>query len=120
VRRIAIIDDVEDNLDLLFHMLSASYDVSRYAHGKEALAGLPSNIPDLVILDVSLPDIDGFEVLRLIRQERTLSRVPVIALTARAMRSDREKCLAAGFTDYVSKPILDIDDFLNRIAHHIS
>jgi len=119
VRRIAIIDDVEDNLDLLYHMLSALYDVSRYAHGSEALAGLPSNVPDLVILDVSLPDIDGFEVLRRIRQQQALRRVPVIALTAHAMKGDRDKCMAAGFTDYVSKPILDLDDFLNRIAGHI-
>ena len=69
MRRIAIIDDVEDNLDLLYHVLSDLYDVSRYAQGKEALAGLSSNVPDLVILDVSLPDIDGFEVLRRMRQE---------------------------------------------------
>jgi two-component system, cell cycle response regulator DivK len=120
VRRIAIIDDVEDNLDLLYHVLSDLYDVSRYAQGKEALAGFPSNVPDLVILDVSLPDIDGFEVLRRMRQEQALGRVPVIAVTAHAMKGDREKCLTAGFTDYVAKPILDIDDFLNRIAGHIA
>jgi CheY-like chemotaxis protein len=119
VRRIAIIDDVEDNLDLLHHMLSASYNVSRYAHGKEALAGLPSNPPDLVILDVSLPDLDGFDVLRMIRKDLGLE-MPVIAVTARAMMGDRERCLAAGFTDYISKPILDLDGFLNRIAFHIS
>ena len=120
MRRIAIIDDVEDNLELLYHMLAASYEVSRYAHGREALAGLPANVPDLVILDVSLPDIDGFEVLCRMRQERMLDRVPVIAVTAHAMKGDREKCLAAGFTDYISKPILDIDAFLTRIARHIS
>ena len=119
MQRIAIIDDVEDNLDLLYHMLSALYDVSRYAHGNDALAGLPSNVPDLVILDVSLPDIDGFEVLRRMRQQPVLGRIPVVAVTAHAMKGDREKCMAAGFTDYVSKPILDLEDFLNRIAAHI-
>src|SRR5262245_55825822 len=100
-------------------MLVASYEVSRYGHGQQALAGLPSNIPDLVILDVSLPDIDGFEVLRQIRQLTVFNRIPVVAVTAHAMKGDREKCLAAGFTDYVSKPILDIEDFLRCIAGHI-
>ena len=73
--------------------------------GKSAMEGLPTLKPDLVLLDISLPEMDGTEVLRRIREHPDLQTLPVIALTAHAMAGDREKYLAAGFNDYVSKPI---------------
>jgi CheY-like chemotaxis protein len=63
--------------------------------------------PDVVLLDISLPELDGVEVLRRMRADPVLHTVPVIAVTAHAMAGDRQKFLAAGFDDYLTKPILD-------------
>ena len=117
--KIAVIDDVEDNREFLYFILSDRYDVIRYGSGGEALSGISVERPDLVILDISLPDINGFDVLAEMRRDTSLSRTRVIAVTAHAMAGDREKCLAAGFDGYVSKPILDVDEFLNGIAKHL-
>jgi two-component system sensor histidine kinase/response regulator len=81
--------------------------VVEYENGFDALAGLAQALPDLVLLDISLPEMDGTEVLRRIRADAKLRDLPVIALTAHAMSGDREKYLAAGFNDYVTKPIVD-------------
>jgi CheY-like chemotaxis protein len=72
--------------------------------------------PDLVLLDISLPDLDGYAILNAIRKNPALTRLPVIALTAHAMTGDRDKILAAGFNDYVAKPIDDEAILLNSIA----
>ena len=74
---------------------------------RAALEGLHKEKPDLVLLDVSLPEMDGTEVLHRIRADANLRELPVIALTAHAMAGDREKYLAAGFDEYVTKPIVD-------------
>jgi CheY-like chemotaxis protein len=73
----------------------------------EAVEGLPDNVPDVILLDISLPEMDGTEVLTWIREQDSLKHLPVIALTAHAMSGDRDKFLAAGFNDYVTKPIVD-------------
>ena len=78
-----------------------------YENGVDALAGLTAHLPDLVLLDISLPGMDGNEILARIRADERLRRLPVIALTAHAMAGDREKYLAAGFNDYITKPIVD-------------
>jgi CheY-like chemotaxis protein len=93
--------------------------VVEYETGIAALEGLPRDKPDLVLLDVSLPEMDGTEVLRRLRVDPALSRLPVIALTAHAMAGDREKYLAAGFDDYVSKPIVDEQVLLEAIRRHL-
>lgn len=104
---IAVVEDNADNRLLLQALLGSHYDLVEYENGADALAGLAAARPDLVLLDISLPGMDGNEILRRIRQESALKALPVVALTAHAMSGDRERFLAAGFNDYVTKPIVD-------------
>ena len=119
LRRIAVVEDNPDNRLLVRAILGDLYEVHEYETGPEALEGLRKHRPDLVLLDVSLPGIDGPTVLSLIRSDDDLRALPVIALTAHAMAGDREKLLAAGFDDYVAKPIMEEDVLLGAIAKRL-
>jgi CheY-like chemotaxis protein len=116
VKTIAVIEDNADNRLLLGAMLGERYHVAEYEDGPSGLEGLHRQRPDLVLLDVSLPGMDGPEVLRRIRADASLRSLPVIALTAHAMAGDRERYLALGFNHYVAKPIVDEDELLGAIA----
>ena len=105
--RIAVVEDNPDNRLLVQAILEDRYELTEYETGTEAVAGLARNRPDLVLLDISLPEMDGTEVLRWIRDQDDLKDVPVVALTAHAMTGDRDKYLRQGFDDYVTKPIID-------------
>lgn len=107
MKQIAVVEDNPDNRLLVRVILEPLYGVTEYEDGFAALAGLRQERPDLVVLDVSLPELDGTEVLRRLRADAGLRDLPVIALTAHAMSGDREKFLAEGFDDYVTKPIVD-------------
>jgi CheY-like chemotaxis protein len=85
----------------------------------EAIEGFRKTRPDVVILDISLPEMDGTEILRRIRDDVVLQDLPVIALTAHAMVGDREKYLSVGFNDYVAKPILDMNVLFSTIQRWI-
>jgi two-component system, cell cycle response regulator DivK len=113
--KIAVVEDNPDNRLLVNAILEDSYEISEYETGVEAVEGLAGNPPDLVLLDISLPEMDGTEVLAWIRHQPQFRELPVIALTAHAMAGDREKYLAAGFNDYVTKPIVDEDVLLGAI-----
>jgi two-component system cell cycle response regulator DivK len=113
---VAVVEDNADNRLLLQAILGGLYDLVEYENGIDALAGLKTGLPDLVLLDISLPGMDGNEILARIRADRTMRRLPVIALTAHAMAGDREKYLAAGFNDYITKPIVDETILLDAIA----
>ena len=104
---IAVVEDNADNRLLLQAILDGQYDLVEYENGVDALAGLSASLPDLVLLDISLPGMDGNEILARIRADSELRKLPVIALTAHAMSGDREKYLSAGFNDYITKPIVD-------------
>ena len=105
--KIAVVEDNPDNRFLVQALLEDTYEISEFETGQEAVAGLLEDNPDLVLLDISLPEMDGTEVLVWIREQDAFKELPVIALTAHAMAGDREKYLAAGFNDYVTKPIID-------------
>ncbi len=115
MKRIALVEDNEDNRLLVEAFLGERYALDLYASGDEALAGIETRTPDLVLLDISLPIMSGSEVLRRIREHPSLYKLPVIALTAHAMSGDREKFLAEGFDDYISKPILGFDKLYEPI-----
>ena len=109
---IALVDDNEDNRILIQALLGARYEIVEYASGQEALEGIPTRPPELVLLDVSLPEMDGLEILRRLRKRPDLGSIPVVAFTAHAMVGDRERLLAAGFDEYVSKPIVSEKDLI--------
>ncbi len=113
--KIAVVEDNPDNRLLVNAILEDHYEITEYESGVEAMAGLPQDPPDLVLLDISLPQMDGTEVLGWLRRQAQFERLPVIALTAHAMAGDREKYLAAGFDDYVTKPIVDEEVLLEAI-----
>ena len=113
--RIAVVEDNLDNRLLVQAILEDEYEISEYESGKEVLDGLADDIPDLILLDISLPGMDGTEVLEWVRSQELLSDLPVIALTAHAMSGDREKYIEMGFDDYVTKPIVDEDVLLGAI-----
>ena len=104
---VAVIEDNRDNRMLLDAILGDDFVIDEYAAGAEALAAMPHRVPDVVLLDVSLPGMDGLEVLARMRGDPALRDVPVVAVTAHAMAGDRDRYLAAGFDGYVPKPIVD-------------
>ena len=113
--KVAVVEDNPDNRMLVQALLEDRYDLTEYETGVEAVRGLPDAIPDVVLLDISLPEMDGTEVLAWMRTQEALKDLPVIALTAHAMAGDREKFLSIGFNDYVTKPIIDEDVLIEAI-----
>jgi CheY-like chemotaxis protein len=107
LKHIALVEDNPDNRLLVRAILEDLYEIVEYESGTEAIAGMRTHRPVLVLLDISLPGMDGMAVLAAIRADDALRALPVIALTAHAMTGDREKYLGAGFDDYVTKPIVD-------------
>ncbi len=90
------------------------YSILEAVDGEEGLKKTLAEIPDLVLLDMSLPEIDGFTVVRKIKENKETRHIPVIALTARVMKGDREKILEAGCDDHIAKPI-DPEEVLKKI-----
>ncbi len=115
MKRIAVVEDNRDNRLVVEAILEDLYDLVEFPSGSAAVAGLAEAGPDLVLLDISLPEMDGTEVLKAIREDPALRHLPVVALTAHAMTGDRERYLALGFDDYVTKPILDEQVLLDAI-----
>jgi CheY-like chemotaxis protein len=113
MKRIALVEDNPDNRLLVQAILEDHYHVTEYENGVDALAGIRADRPDLVLLDISLPGMDGTEVLSALRGEPELRGLPVVAITAHALAGDRERYLAAGFDDYVAKPIVDQEQLLD-------
>jgi CheY-like chemotaxis protein len=115
MKTIAVVEDNADNRLLLRAFLADTYEIVEYETGMAALEAFASALPDVVLLDVSLPGMDGLAILARIRGDERLKKLPVVALTAHAMHGDRERFLTAGFDDYVSKPIIDEQILLNAL-----
>ena len=106
MRRILVVDDQESGREFVRTALErAGCVVEEAADGVEALAKIMADPPGLVLLDLHMPGLDGFGVMERLRQDKFYASLPVVALTASAMRGDRERVLAAGFVDYMTKPI---------------
>jgi CheY-like chemotaxis protein len=116
VTTVALVEDNADNRLLVQALLGGLYELREYATGGDALTAFEQDPPDLVLLDISLPGISGLEVLARIRADARLKHLPVVALTAHAMQDDRDTYMAAGFDDYVTKPIVDEMILLRAIA----
>ncbi|MGQ9907844.1 MAG: response regulator [Candidatus Flexifilum sp.] len=117
--RILYVEDNPQNMRLVRKILiGAGYEVVEATCGTEALATIEADCPTLVLMDVNLPDIDGLEVTRRLRQDERYAHLPIIALTANAMHGDRERCLAAGCSGYIPKPITKLE-LLNTVSHHL-
>ena len=109
---ILVVEDNEKNMKLLRDILQATgYIPLEATTGEEALALAAEKAPALVLMDIQLPDIDGSEALRRLRADERTAGIPVLALSAQAMRGERERFLAAGFDGYLSKPV-DIDELV--------
>ena len=118
--RLAVVEDNPDNRLLIQALIGDRYDIVEYETGQDALDGIRADPPDLVLLDISLPGMDGTEVLAALRTEARFEHLPVVALTAHAMAGDREKYLALGFDEYVTKPIVDEDVLIGAIERWLS
>jgi CheY-like chemotaxis protein len=114
--KILLVEDNEMNRDMLSRRLGrAGHSVVTAVDGQEGLDKAASEAPDVVLMDMSLPGIDGWEATRRLRADTATASLPVIALTAHAMAGDREKAIAAGCGDYDTKPV-DMPRLLGKIA----
>lgn len=118
-KRILVVEDNSDNRILITDVLtSLDYEVIVAIDGEEGVAMAKSEHPDLILMDLSLPKMDGWTATGLIKGQNNLSHIPIIALTAHAMVGDRERALEAGCNDYISKPI-DLRELANKLQQYL-
>jgi two-component system cell cycle response regulator DivK len=116
--QVLVVEDNERNMKLFRDVLQASgFRTLEATTGERAVELALEHQPDLVLMDIQLPDIDGVEALDRLRADDKFASVPVLALTAQAMEGDRERFLAAGFDGYLSKPV-DIADFVATVKRY--
>src|SRR5262249_41557164 len=119
--RILVAEDNPVNQHVIVRLLAKlGHAVTLAENGVQALAAIDREAFDIVLMDIQMPEMDGFEATRAIREREAATghRVPIVAMTAHAMKGDRERCLAAGMDDYLSKPVqrLELEKVLNRLA----
>jgi CheY-like chemotaxis protein len=115
MRKILIVDDNESNIKFLRILLSKTgYNVLEANNGKDAIDLAIKETPSLILMDIMMPGLDGFEALKILKSLNNVKNIPVIAITALAMKGDKEKILDAGFIDYISKPV-DYKELLEKI-----
>lgn len=113
--KILIVEDNEVNRDMLSRRLrKKGYDVVIAVDGQEGIDKAKDGKPDLILMDISLPGMDGMEATRRLKADESTRAIPVIALTAHAMEGDREQAMAAGCDEYESKPV-EFDQLLSKI-----
>ncbi len=118
MKSIFMVEDDRDNADLVMDYFDSDYSFSLYQSSSEAWAAIQhpnTTIPDLFLLDIGLPGMDGVQLLQNIRRKSRMSDVPAIALTAHAMESDKDRFISAGFNAYISKPITDFEKLRETI-----
>jgi two-component system cell cycle response regulator DivK len=117
---ILLVEDNERNLKLLRDVLDyAGYDVRVARTAEDGISLAVSEPPDLVLMDLQLPGIDGMEALRRLRESPRTADIPVVAVTAQAMKDDRERALDAGFNGYIEKPI-SVRTFPDQVRRFLS
>ena len=118
MKRVLIVEDVELNRDLLVQLLEEDYALLTATNGAAGIELATRERPDLILMDLSLPVVDGWEATRRIKANPALRHIPIIALTAHAMMGDEDKARAAGCDDYLSKPI-DEDLLFEKLARFL-
>ena len=114
-KKILIVDDDPRNIFALkLTLKSRGYQIVSCTMAQEAIQILKENTVYIILMDMMMPEMDGYEAVKIIRNTPGMSQIPVIAVTAQAMPEDRQKCLDAGAQDYVSKPI-DVDQLVTAI-----
>jgi len=117
---ILVVEDNELSMKLFRDVLLATgYDAIEATTGAEAVELAAERTPDLVLMDIQLPDFDGIEALRRLRTDVRTAAIPVLAVTAQAMLGDRERFLAAGFDGYVAKPV-NVGELIGTVQKHCS
>jgi two-component system cell cycle response regulator DivK len=115
MRKILIVEDVEYNRDLLVQLLEEEYEVMTAADGAAGIQAAAHHRPDVILMDLSLPGVDGWEATRRLKARPETEAIPVIALTAHAMQGDEDRARACGCDDYLTKPI-DEDQLFAKLA----
>ncbi len=119
MKRILVVEDNEKNMYLISFILKKNnYEVIEARNGEQGIELAIKEKPDLIIMDIQLPGIDGLESTKRIKESEEASRIPIIALTSYAMTGDREKALNTGFTEYIEKPI-NFKNFIEDIEKHL-
>ena len=119
-RKILVVEDNDMNMQLVEFLLEeGGYDIVKAASGEEALAVTREHEPDLILMDIHLPGMDGLSVVRAMKTDDRTSRIPILALTAHAMRGDKDRFLEAGCDGYISKPI-DVKTFIASIEQYLA
>ncbi len=117
--RILIIEDNKENLELMSYLLGAyGHTVLKAMDGEAGLDTARREIPDLIVCDLQMPKVDGYGVARQLRGDPRLSKIPLVAVTAFAMRGDRDKVMAAGFDGYIAKPIIP-EEFVSQVEQFL-
>jgi CheY-like chemotaxis protein len=117
--RVLVVEDNKDNLMLITDLLTMlRYEVITALNGLEGVEKATSELPNLILMDLSLPQMDGWEAAKVIKENSISAHIPIIALTAHAMMGDREKALEAGCDDYLSKPI-NIVELRTKLAMYL-
>lgn len=114
MKKILIVEDVEFNQDLLIQLLEDDYELVIARDGAQGVDMAATEMPDLILMDISLPVLDGWEATRTLKADPDLRHIPVIGLSAHAMSGDRQKALGAGCEDYLTKP-LDEDLLMEKL-----
>jgi len=115
-KKVLVADDKATSRELVRTVLEkAGYEVCEAANGADAVRTARETRPDLIILDLHMPELDGFAAMKALRREEAFTKLPIVALTASAMQGDRERAMAVGFTGYITKPIR-LGDLRSEVA----
>jgi two-component system cell cycle response regulator DivK len=118
MKKVLVVEDVDMNRELMVQLLEDNYEVIEAVNGLEGVEAAKRERPELILMDLSLPVMNGWEATRRLKADPELKSIPVIALTAHAMKGDRETALAVGCDDYLVKP-LDEDELMEKMAKYL-
>lgn len=111
-------DNPESRYLFCFILTKSGCEVVQAKNGREAIEHAQAQMPDLIIMDIQMPEMDGYEAVGILRKDARFAEVPIVGLSAFAMTSDREKALKIGFNGYIEKPI-ELDNFIKELSNYL-